>query len=163
MGIIVLAVIVLLIAAPIVALRRWLGRRRRQPGSIRWRGYVSFQETSLSDPDLFPQIERRRALGGVGRKGLSGGICEMDHHGLSWTSRPWFTPQARINGSFRLPWSVIVSGGAYRLPFRIPGLGGAVSLVLADSRGTLDGEFIGSIEELNNAIQAGIGVEAPSS
>lgn len=45
MGFLVLTVSVFLIAAPVVALKRRLRRRGHQPGSTRWRGYVSFQET----------------------------------------------------------------------------------------------------------------------
>lgn len=158
MAIVIVVLIVAVLALPF-AWPRFLGRRRSRNGRVLWRGYISFQESLLSEKELFPGIQERRAIGGVGRKGLSAGICEMDHHGITWTSAAWYTPQTRIKGSFRLPWSEIVDGEAYRMPMRISALGGGVRLTLSEDRGILDGEFLGSIDALNDAIQVGAGTE----
>ena len=73
------------------------------------------------------------------------------------------TPQTRIKGTFFLFWSDVVSGEAYRLPMTILGIGGGLRLDLSEDRGTLEGAFSGSVEGLNEAIQAGIGRRAAAS
>jgi hypothetical protein len=137
-----------------LAFARIEGRNRPQAPSPHWRGYVSFYEESLRDQ--FPDIRARRAVGGIGRKGLSSGKCEFDQLGVHWKSGGWATPQTRIAGTFDLPWSRIASGLAYSLPGKVPGLGGGVDLVLTDSDSTISGRFLGSVEGLNKAIQSGV-------
>ena len=70
-------------------------------------------------------------------------------------------PQTRRLGRFTLAWGDIESGKAYRLPKKLP-VGGGLQLVLSQNRGTLDGEFLGSVKHLNEAIQAGLGTTGSS-
>jgi hypothetical protein len=142
---------VILVVGPL-ALARIRGRNRHKK-TADWSGYVSFYESDLRD--RFPHIRTHRDGGGIGRKGLSSGKCRLDQQGIHWKSGGWATPQTRIAGTFDLPWSGIQSGRAFALGGKVPGLGGGLELVLADGRGTISGEFIGSITGLTRALAAG--------
>jgi hypothetical protein len=133
---------------------RLTGRSRRPSNGLYWRGYVSFRESSLTNHDLFPNIEFRERAGGWGRKGLSSGSCEIRNTGIHWLSSGWATPHTEASGSFVLPWSAVPAAEATRIPGKFPGLGGRIELSLSDERGVLEGEFLGSLKGLAQALEA---------
>ena len=84
---------------------RWVirgltGRSRRPSKGLYWRGYISFMESSLTNRQLFPNIQFQERTGGWGRKGLSSGTCEVRNTGIHWLSGGWATPQTEVSGSF---------------------------------------------------------------
>ena len=133
---------------------RLTGRSRRPSKGLYWRGYISFMESSLTNRQLFPNIQFQERTGGWGRKGLSSGTCEVRNTGIHWLSGGWATPQTEVSGSFDLPWSAVDAAAATRLAGKFPGLGGRVVLTLADDAGVLEGEFLGSVRGLSKALDA---------
>jgi len=135
-----------------LAYARFTGRGRRPSKGLYWRGYVSFKEFSLVDIHMFPDIRRQERTGGWGRKGLSSGRCEIRDTGIRWRSGGWATPQTEVSGTFDLPWSEVEAAGASCLPGKIPGLGGRLTVRLTDDRGVIEGEFLGSVKGLSEAL-----------
>jgi len=66
----------------------------------------------------------------------------------------WATPQTEVSGSFDLSWWSVDSAEATRLPGKVPGLGGRIALTLSEGRGVLEGEFLGSVKGLSQALDA---------
>ncbi len=91
--------------------------------------------------------------GGFGRSGLSSGKCEIRDKGVSWRSGGWATPQTEISGTFHLAWSVVDAAQAYPLPGKIRGLGGGVTFKLSHDKGTVEGQFLGSVSGMSKALE----------
>jgi hypothetical protein len=90
---------------------RLTGRSRKPSKGLYWHGYVSFMESSLTNKELFANIQSETRGGGWGRKGLSSGSCEIRNTGVRWISGGWATPQSEVQGSFDF---AVVSGGVCR-------------------------------------------------
>jgi hypothetical protein len=146
--------VVIVVGGPI-SYARFAGRGRTPSRGLYWRGYVSFMEPALvTDRELFPDIQSRARTGGWGRKGLSSGKCEIRNTGIHWVSGGWATPQTEVSGSFDLSWWSVDVAEATRLPGKVPGLGGRIALTLSEGRGVLEGEFLGSVKGLSQALDA---------
>jgi hypothetical protein len=145
--------LVMLLVATVAPIR-FLGRRRSPSKGLYWRGYVAFEAAPLViNERLFPDVHRLGPIGLGGRRIVSSGRCEMREEGLNWRCHGYFLVRTRvISGAFCLPWSAVERAEAHRIPDMLP-LGGAFTLELSENRGVIEGEFLGSLRGLSEALE----------
>jgi hypothetical protein len=148
-----LIALVVVVGGPLLV-ARFVGRERSSSGSLYWRGYVSFAESSLGNRRMFPDLHRHSRIGGWGRRGLSSGKCEIRDSGIAWRSGGWATPQTEVSGTLDLPWSAVEAFEAHRIPGKLPGLGGGFTLKLSEDEGVITGEFFGSLRGISRALSS---------
>ena len=66
----------------------------------------------------------------------------------------WATPQTEVSGSFDLSWWSVDSAEATRLPGTSPASGAETRSTLSEGRRVLEGEFLGSVKGLSQALDA---------
>jgi hypothetical protein len=119
---------------------------RCRGGEFRGQLLVSWRDDSIPGTDVFPRIERveRSRRSQLGRQGLSGGKLTIRSDGLVWHGGSLATPSQVTKGQFFIPWVDISNIDIGDVPMKLRVLGGAINIQLAQSRGSLEGQFLGS-------------------
>jgi hypothetical protein len=132
-----------------------VGRHRRTRRGLYWKGFVTLQEAPLlAYKELFPAVTVRNRREVFTPTGTCAGKAEVRDTGIRWKSGALGTPTSRVTGRFELGWADIQSTETGFVPGKIRFLGGSMVLTLSGGRGDLEGEYIGSRRNVQDALDA---------
>jgi hypothetical protein len=119
---------------------------------------ISMMANTMPDPSVFPTLNWRDPESYQHSNRLIAGRLSLTDEGMEWSpARRVFPTEFRrpfITGEMKIPWNWIERITIGRDANVLVPIGGYMTIELSDSRGCIDGRYLGSRPMLTKALQA---------